>query len=28
VFANAQVNLVAIPAVLALLAWHARPLRP
>jgi TRAP transporter 4TM/12TM fusion protein len=28
VFANLQVNLVAIPAVLALLAWHARPLRP
>ena len=27
VFANLQVNLVAIPAVLALLAWHARPLR-
>ena len=25
VFANPQVNAVAIPAVLALLAWHARP---
>jgi TRAP-type uncharacterized transport system fused permease subunit len=27
VFANPWLNAVAIPAVLALLAWHARPAR-